>query len=144
MDLIVSLGINKTLFIQLGLFLIVFFFLRFYVFSAYYKAFEEREKRTVGSEDYAQELQQQIAEFEMQYQNKARQTHQQIGAVFQQKRSEAQAEYDKTVADARKKAQDSIEENRTRLNKLIMSVSADLKNQTNQVALSITNKLLGK
>ena len=51
-----SLGVNNTFFIQLVLFMIVFLFLWKVGFTPYFEAFELREEKTKGSEDFANKL----------------------------------------------------------------------------------------
>lgn len=144
MDLLSSLGITPVAGFQFLIFVGLLTFLSLYVFSPYVHAFEERQKRTKGGEVLAEEYQHKTTELQSAYQDKAREVHGHISAIFQRNRSEALADYDKIVNQAKKEAQSLIENNRQGIAKVVQQTSDDLRSQTTSVALAITNKLLGK
>lgn len=144
MDLLHALGINQYAIIQFIIFGLMFAFLSSYVFRPYAKALEEREHRTVGGANLAEEYQEKTLELQAEYQTKARDLNNQIQAIFQSKKSEATSEQERLIRTAREGANQLIEGNRQTIAQSISGVKEDLKQQTTQVALAITQKLLGK
>ena len=57
LDILIGLGINETVYAQFAIFILAFTFLKYFIFSPYLAAYEERRKRTVGSVGVAKELQ---------------------------------------------------------------------------------------
>ncbi|MBQ9394932.1 MAG: ATP synthase F0 subunit B [Proteobacteria bacterium] len=57
-----ALDLDVTMFIQFGIFLLVFLSLRKFVLKPYFKAYDEREKRTLGAQQEARDLQEKAAE----------------------------------------------------------------------------------
>ena len=144
MEMIQSLGINSTAIIQFGIFIFTFFFLRHYVFSAYHAALLKRLEKTKGGEEIANEYAEKTSELHSQYQDEARKVHHEISTIYQHHRNEAMADADKLVTLARLEAQKMIEAARVTMAQSVATAAQSLKSQTSGVALSITNKLLGK
>ncbi|MBX3041442.1 MAG: ATP synthase F0 subunit B [Bdellovibrionaceae bacterium] len=144
MDLLHALGINQYAIVQFLIFAVMFAFLTGYVFSPYAKALDEREKRTVGGENLAEEYQEKAIELQTEYQQKARDLNSQIQTIFQSQKGAASAEQDKVVRQAQDEANSLIEKNRQAIAKSVSQVSEELRGQTTNVALAITNRLLGK
>ncbi|MBX2988124.1 MAG: ATP synthase F0 subunit B [Bdellovibrionaceae bacterium] len=144
MHLLHALGISQLAIIQFLIFVFIFTFLTYGVFTPYFKALMEREKRTVGGEALAEEYQQKTIELSTEYQNQARAINTQIQEIFQRNRNEANAAYDRVVGAAREEASQMIEKNRAQISQAVGAAQNDLRGQTTAVALAITNKLLGK
>ncbi|HRO66312.1 MAG TPA: ATP synthase F0 subunit B [Pseudobdellovibrionaceae bacterium] len=144
MDLLHALGINQYAIVQFLIFAVMFAFLTGYVFTPYAKALDEREKRTVGGENLAEEYQEKAIELQAEYQTKARDLNAQIQAIFQTQKGTASAEQEALVRQARDEANALIEKNRQVIAKSVSQVSEELRGQTTNVALAITNRLLGK
>lgn len=144
MSLIHALGINEFAAVQFVIFILIFMFLTNYVFKPYVAAFEQRQNRTKGGEVLAEEFQQKTTELHSDYETRARLLNSHIHEIFAKHRAEALAEYDRIVGKARQEATALIEKNRTTISSAVTSASGELKSQTPQVALAITNKLLGK
>jgi len=144
MGLLQALGINGLAIIQFGILLVIFLFLSLYVFGPYLRAAEERQTRTKGGEALADEYQQKTTDLQIRYQERAREIHGQIAALFQQSRSEAATEYERIVGKAREESNRLIEKNRLTIGEAVSVASADLRREATQASLAITNKLLGK
>ena len=144
MEMIQSLGINSTAIIQFGIFIFTFFFMRHYVFSAYHGALLRRLEKTKGGEELANEFAEKTAALHAQYQDKARKVSQEINTIYQKNKNEALVDADRVINQARAEAQKMIEAARVSIAQAISSATQSLKGQTSTVALSITNKLLGK
>lgn len=144
MELLTSLGINQTFFYQIVIFLIAFFFLKKVVFLPYYKAFEEREKRTSGGQSTAHELHHQLATLEAEYQQKARETHRRITDVFNQKKQAALQEAERIIGEAKKQSEEKQKAAAIKLEQAAAAVSTELQRESGSFAMAVTHKLLGK
>ena len=144
MEMIHQLGIGPAAIIQFLIFVSVFGFLTHFVFTPYYSAFEWREEKTKGSEDLAHEFKQKSLDLHSEYQEKARETHAQMSAIYDKARTETMVECEAIIAKAREEANDLVESNRRRIADSIAKAASELKGQTSVVALAISNKLLGK
>ncbi|RYZ85581.1 MAG: hypothetical protein EOP04_15640 [Proteobacteria bacterium] len=144
MEIIHQLGINQSAFIQFAIFISIFFFLNAYVFTPYYKALEERENRTSGGEDLAAEFQKKTTDLQTEYQAKAKDLSAKIKSIYDAQRAEAAKEYEVIVTKARGEATGLLETNDRAIAQSIQSTAAALKAETTNVAVAITQKLLGK
>ena len=144
MGLLSALGINYLAIVQFGIFILIFIFLTTYVFNPFLKAAEERQKRTKGGEELAEEFHHKAIALQAQYEQEARALNAGIQDVFQKNRAEAAAESERVVGQARKEANETIEKNRQAIVRAVETASGELKSQTPAMALAITNKLLGK
>jgi F0F1-type ATP synthase membrane subunit b/b' len=107
-DILVALGVNKTVFAQFVIFIFAFLFLKYFIFSPYLKAYEERRKRTMGVSGVAKELQQEIDQLEGQFAKEARALNDQIKVVFEEKRVMAQKQTNEVIGAAQKSAQEKL------------------------------------
>lgn len=144
MELLNALGINHYAIVQFFIFILVFVFLTQVVFGPFLKAHEGRLQRTKGGEQLADEYSAKTQSAQAEYAEKAREIHTRIQSIFQKSRTEAMGDYDRIVAQARKEAEALVETNRQAVATASAQASTELKGQTTQVALAITNKLLGK
>jgi F-type H+-transporting ATPase subunit b len=144
MDIIQQLGINGAAGIQFCIFIVAFFFLNLFVFTPYYKAHEEREKRTLGGEDLAQEFQKKSTELHSEYQVKAKEVTQKIKEIYDAHRGDALKEYDALVGKARSEATSLLEANNQKIAQSIQATASALRAETTNVSVAITQKLLGK
>lgn len=144
MDIIQQLGINGAAAIQFAIFICTFFFLNLFVFTPYYKAHEEREKRTLGSEDLAQEIHKKSTELHSEYQVKAKEVTKKIKDIYDAHRSDALKEYDTLVGKARAEATSLLETNNQKIAQSIQATTAALRAETTNISVAITQKLLGK
>lgn len=144
MDIFHQIGINTTAIFQFVFFAIALLFMTKVVFGPYAHALEERQKRTKGGEDLALEFQKKSIELQSQYEAKAREVNGKIKDIFDDVKSGANKQYEAAVNAARDEANKLVLDNRSKLTKAIEQAAAELKNQTTLVAVTITNKLLGK
>jgi F0F1-type ATP synthase membrane subunit b/b' len=68
-NIITALGIDSTLWMQLGIFLITYVLLRVIAFNPYFKAFEGRQGLTEGNQVKAEQIFAQTRELEALYEN---------------------------------------------------------------------------
>lgn len=144
MDIFAQIGINTTAFIQFGFFAIAMIFLSKFVFKDYAHALDERQKRTKGGEDLATEYHKKSVELQSEYESKLREVNAEIKTIYDTSKAEANRKYEDQVSAARAEAEGLVSKNRKEITAAVQSASAELKNQTNAVAMAITTKLLGK
>lgn len=142
MAILNQLGINHTTFYCFLIFIVTFFFLKEILFRPYYLAFEEREMRTKGGESNAKDLQVKTAAIKQQFEEEARDLNAEIKSIFDESRGLATKEYDKVVYEARKAAEQVVEETRGRVAKELKKAQDQLSLEIPGVALSITKKML--
>ncbi len=100
-DLQRQLGIDASFFVQLGIFLLVFLWLRYIYFVPFLKLIQRRESLSEGRSDEARRLEEDSARMEQEY-----------GETFAKIRKRASTERDADLALARKEAQRLAEEAR--------------------------------
>lgn len=144
MEILQQIGVNQTALIQFVIFLFALLFLYNVVFKPYSHALEEREKRTKGGEDLALEIQKQALDLQRDYESKAREVSSQVKSIFDTHKMTATKDAEFLVAQARSEAEKLVQNNRDQVQISMRSASENLKGQTTQVALAITQKILGK
>ena len=144
MGLLIQLGVNETLAMQLGVFLVVFIVLKYFLFGAYYAAFNERKARTLGKTELAEKYLAEAKQMEDQFATKAREANDLYREVFEKGRAAANKEYDRVVNEARQLAKDKTDEMRASLQKDMQSVRTQVAQELNGVAQVINQKLIGK
>lgn len=144
MEILSALGVNGTIGIQLVVFLFVYIVFVQLVFGPYYKAFLERQSRTVGNTDEAERLLSKTQKLEAEYQTKAREIAQDIRAVYERTKSEALSAQEKIISSAREQAKIVTEQTRRTLQTEIQAMQSDLRREAPAVSQAITSKLLGQ
>ena len=142
MAILHQLGINYTTFYCFLIFIFTFFFLKEILFRPYFIAFEERESRTKGGEENAKDPHSKTEELKLQFEEEARDLNAEIKSIFDETRGLATKEYEKVVYEARKQAEQVIEENRSRVSGEMKKAQEQLKLEAPGVALTITKKML--
>ena len=64
-----ALDLDITMFIQFGIFVLVFLALRKFILQPYFKAYDEREKRTLGAQQEAKDLAEKAAAATSEYES---------------------------------------------------------------------------
>ena len=144
MEILKSLGVNPTFWIQLVCFLVSFLSLRYLIFKPYSTALTERQNRTIGSEEMAVRLIEEANDLHSDFEKKARDLNSKIKGFYDQSRAEARREYDQLVESARKEAGSVLEEARAYISKEIASAQKALAAEAPAVGAVIATKLAGK
>ena len=142
MNIIAALGINATLWLQLGIFLVVYGFLRKVVFSPYFKAYESRQGQTQGNQEHAEKLFSQTRELQTLYQRKARSLNADIKTIYDKARLEAAREQEKLQNDGREKAKKILDQSRTKIQEQYSHAREELIKHAPNLGHSMTEKLL--
>src|SRR4051812_27481890 len=117
MDLLVQLGVNNTLVIQMAMFLVTFVVLKYLLFEPYYAAFNERKERTEGKTELAERFVSEARELEERYNVKAQEANDKFREIYDRSRSEATKEYDRVLNEARAKNKAVIDESTKKIEK---------------------------
>ncbi|MCB0350575.1 MAG: ATP synthase F0 subunit B [Bdellovibrionales bacterium] len=141
-NIITALGIDTSLWLQLGIFAVTFIFLNQFVFKPYYKAFDARQGQTVGNNEKAEQIFAQTRELEALYQRKARNLNAEIKEIYDKTRVEANREQERIQAEAREKAKNSMEEVRAKILEQFNHAREELIKQTPELSKIISKKLL--
>lgn len=144
MEILKSLGVNSTLWIQLLCFLVSYFALTSLVLKPYMAALREREKRTIGSEEAAVRLIEETTDLHAVYEQKAKMINSKIKSFYDQSRVEATKEYDRLVEAARLESAALLEQSRQDIGRQIQSAKAKLTTEIPAVGSAIASKLAGK
>lgn len=144
MELLISLGLNQTVVIQLAIFLVTFFFLKSVVFTPYSNALIERLDRTKGGEELAFDLQKETENLKADYEVKARQINDEISKTFETHRSAANKDVEKIIGAARADAQQLVETNRAQIARELASSKDVMKSEVPKLASFMVSKLLGR
>ncbi len=139
-----SLGINSTLFIQLGVFLIVFAFIWALAFGPYFKAFLIREENTTGNQEEASQLIAKTRELEGVYQHKAREMNTDIKAIFDEERLAGQKQHERIMLDAKDKAKAAMDKTKAAILEQYNRAREELIKEAPALGKSIAARLLSK
>jgi F-type H+-transporting ATPase subunit b len=144
MEMITSLGLDWTMFAQMGIFLVVFLVLKNVLFEPYFAAFHERRERTVGQAEAAERYVHEAKELEAQYSAKAQEINAEFRAIYDKTRSETQKEYDRVIQEARSKAKTWTEQARTKIEKEVRDAKQQMSPDVPVISQLIIAKMLGK
>jgi F-type H+-transporting ATPase subunit b len=144
MELLKSLGIDGTLWIHIACFAVSYLALSNFVFKPYAKALAEREKRTVGGEELAQQLLIQAGEINANYEQKAKAISASIRAEYDKNRVEALRESETLITAARLEAAKLLEASRTKIASEIGAAKNSLAAEVPSITSAIASKMAGK
>ena len=121
MQILSQLGANYTAFIQFIIFIIAITFLTIYVFNPYFKAYDERMKRTKGADAVASETATDAKNLALIYQSKAREINDKIKTVF-----------DKKWIEGGQSAAEILNRAKTETEKMTTAARGEIEQQKNQ------------
>ncbi len=142
MAILNQLGINHTTFYCFLIFVVTFFFLKEILFKPYFVAFEEREGRTKGGENKARDYQSKTEGLQREFEEEARDVSAEIKSIFDETRGLASKEHGKLVTEAKKIAEQVVEETREHVAAEVKKAQEQMRVEIPGVALSITKKML--
>lgn len=140
MEILLQLGANSTAFVQFILFAISISFLTIVVFNPYFKANDERQKRTKGADAVAKEASEEAKNTALIFQAKAREINDTIKKIFDIKRVEAATKSSEILNQAKATADKSAQEARLAIEKQ----KNEAKNQIKTISAEISEQLKSK
>jgi F0F1-type ATP synthase membrane subunit b/b' len=141
--LIQSLGINSTVWTQLGLFIGTFIILNFLVFRPYFAAHFERHKRTAGAKQDTSSILASNETLRNEFERKARDVNDKSRLAFEKAKNEALTEQANILGQARESATNQIKISRERLDKELAAARSQLTQEVREIGVIIANKLIG-
>ena len=144
LSLLTALGVNQTIWIQLGCFLVSYIALTELIFKPYMKAYHEREKRTIGGEEYAVRIIEEAQELTGNYEKRARELNSEIKKMHDIKRSDALKDYEKMLTEARANSSALIEGARSKISVEVEAARKKIAAEIPAVSSAIASRLAGK
>lgn len=141
-EILTSLGIDETVFMQFAVFFLAYISMNFIVFKPYMAAYNERMSRTVGGQELAEKMLSEAAEKEETFKNTARDLNQKIRESFQQWDSKAKQETESILADAKQQSEVELKKAQKDLELAVEQVRGDLKTHVTQLSKNIQDKIV--
>jgi F0F1-type ATP synthase membrane subunit b/b' len=143
-SLLHSLGVDSTLWLQLGCFFVSYVALTELVFKPYLRASNERENRTVGSEGAALKVLEESKALQQDYEKKARVLNAEIKSIYERQAHETHKERNALLTSARHEADHTLEAARRRIAQDLLEAHDTLLGQVPELSSAIASRLAGK
>lgn len=143
MEILLQLGANKTAFIQFVLFVVSIGFLTIYVYGPYFKAYDERLKRTKGADTVAKEAADEAKNLALIFQTKARETNEKIKNIFDLKKTEAIKLSTDILSDAKATAEKNTAAARADIENQKSKAQADVQALATEISTQLKQKFEG-
>lgn len=140
--ILVSLGVDYTVFYQMGIFLVTFLVIEQFLFKPYLAAYMERRKRTVGSEDVAADIEQEIESLESVYSNEAKQENMATKEIFETHKQNAVKETQAIILTAQEEASQKINASKSQLAESYAQAKEELQNYIPELSSEMEKRLL--
>ena len=143
MDILNSLGINSTIFIQFFIFIISYLILTMMVFNPYYRAYRERYDRTVGSEDLTSKLVEETQQLEAEFEENAKALNLRIKKIFDDEKKTALEKQTSMLQSATLKAEEYLKKSELELDQAKTKIHDELKKEVEPIANLIKKTVVG-
>jgi F-type H+-transporting ATPase subunit b len=143
MEILLQLGANETAFIQFFIFIISIGFLTIYVYGPYFKANDERLKRTKGADVVAKEAADEAKNLALIYQSKARETNDKIKTIFESKKTEAGKIMSDVLAQAKTDAEKNTQAARIEIENQKNKAQSEVQSLASEISLQLKQKFEG-
>lgn len=143
LQLVQSLGINSTVWTQLGIFLTSFIFLYTIVFRPYFQAHYERHRRTEGGKEDTSQILQSNQVLQAEYERRARDVNDKVRLAFEKAKTEALQEQSNILGRARDSATHQIKLSRDKLEKELQTARQQLSQEIREIGVIVATKLIG-
>jgi F-type H+-transporting ATPase subunit b len=144
MEILTQLGVNQTIWIQLGFFIISYIFLSTFLFKPYRRNLEYRKKNTSGTVEEAAKLTSATESLAMDYQGRMKRHNEKAAAIYDQLKNEGHADEERILTQAREHASLLIEQTRTKINSDMTVAKEALRAQVPHLSSSIASSVLGR
>jgi len=142
-EILVSLGINKTFFYQFAIFCLAYFGMSQVLFKPYLRAYEERKKRTVGGEEEAVEMTAAAEQKEAVYSKEAKDLNSKIKTIYKEQSDKAIKEKAAILDTARQKAETNMKSGRESLEVTMNETRDMMKEHIPSISQKIEEKFSG-
>ena len=144
MEILKQLGVDQTIWIQLGFFIVSYLFLSNFLFKPYQRNLNFRKKNIPGRLEEANALSASAEKLAGDYSGKVKSQNSDALALYNKIKAEGVATEEKLLAAASEKALQVIEENRARISREITSAKVELQNQIPQLSALTAGRVLGR
>lgn len=135
---------NYTLFIQLGLFFICYFFLKTFVFDPYVSLIETRHARTIGLKEKALEDKEKAEKFKQQYESFMKEERKKVGAWLDNERKQIADQEREVVQKARMETSNKLKTVRADVSSETERTRRELSPLVSEYSSQIASKILGR
>lgn len=136
--------IDNTIFLQAGLFLLLFVILNFVLFKPWLEVKERRAKRIGGALEDAAELRERAHASELEYAARLAKARDQAITIRSDRRRESEEQEAEIVSEARRVAATELESRKQAIARDVDQARADLGSRVEQLATDITAQVLGR
>ena len=140
--ILTSLGINSTVFFQFGIFFVAYLGMNFIVFKPYLAAYKERQNRTVGGQQAAEDLLAEVEKQEEVFRGLARKLNENVKEIFQTHNSQAKKEVEEILSEAKSEADKEIQAAREELQSSMNQVRKEMENHIPEISQNIEKKFI--
>lgn len=141
MDILVQLGVNHTLWVQLVIFTVVFLIMRALFFKPFLDVILEREAQTDGVTKTADELNKNADAMEKEFHEKMQAVKKQASEQKEDIVSKAKSAANEKTNDARKQHKDAVEASRKKIEDDLDEALSQLKGRVHGFAQLFVEKL---
>ena len=144
MEILRQLGLDQTVWIQLGFFIVSYVFLSQFLFKPYQRNLQFRSKNTGGALDEAAQMSASNERLAMDYQGRMKKQNETAEQIYSQLKMEGAAEEDKLVAAAKESATKLLELARVQITNEVTAAKKQLEEQIPEMSEMIASRLLGR
>lgn len=144
MEILSTLGINSSIFIQFILFVLSFLILKSFIFKPYLMAFQQRDKQTEGTVSEAENILVETEDLKAEYEQKTKKISQEIQAIFNKEKTEAEATAQKMLSDAKKETETRLLAQKNEIAQELQKAKTDLANELPSVSALVVERVLGR
>lgn len=144
MEIIQAIGLNSTMFYQLGIFLVVYFLINIILFKPYAKAQAQRASLTTGSDAEAVNILEKVEKLENDFGVEAKEHNQKIKTIFSESEVIAKKEATQIVAVANTKTKEFLTSQREEIKNQVSKAKQHLTEEVPGISAAIAGQLLGK
>jgi F-type H+-transporting ATPase subunit b len=140
----VILDLDKTVLVQMVLFMVLIVVLKPLLFDPLLRVFDQREQRTEGARAEARALQEQAGDLLRKYEKELERLRQVATEERERLRGEASKLEAQILSEAREASNKIVEEGRSRIEREIRAIEAELSARTDELARSMASGVLGR
>ncbi len=144
MEVIQAIGLNSTLFYQLGIFAVVYFLLNTILFKPYYEAQKIRTGLTTGSDEEAVKILKTVESLEENFGSEAKEHNQKIKTIFSESEVTSKKEATQIIAVANTKTKEFLTSQREEIKNQVAKAKQHLTEEVPGISAAIAGQLLGK
>ncbi|MGC4067785.1 MAG: ATP synthase F0 subunit B [Polyangiaceae bacterium] len=140
----VDIDFDRTVFVQMGLFVVLMLVLAPLLFRPLLRLFEEREKRTEGAREDARAMQEKAAELLSRYESELGRVQEVAAQEREKLRAETLRLEAKILEEARVATTKIVDEGRHRIETEVTRMRSALEQQSNEISREIALRVLGR